>query len=210
MQILADVDESDIGQIQKGRPVTFTAPAYPDGAYDGVVREVRLQPITVQNVVTYTVVIDVINADGRLLPGMTATVDFVTGEVTNVLAVSTAALRLQVTPSMRNALANGEPTPPDAQPPGEGRASGAFVNTGTVDPPGRAPTMLWYLDGEEQLRAMLVQEGLSSNAFTEIKPIGPAESLVMPGFRVIEQELTKDETPGFEGPPGGGPPGGGR
>src|SRR5690606_41368864 len=73
MQILAAVDESDIGQISKGQAVTFTVPAYPDERYDGVVREVRLQSELVQNVVTYTVVIDAANPDGKLLPDRKST-----------------------------------------------------------------------------------------------------------------------------------------
>ena len=100
MQILAQVDESDIGQIRVGQTVRFTVPAFPDQTFAGAVREVRLQPQTVQNVVSYTVVVDAANPDGLLLPGMTATADFVVQEVRDVLKVANAALRLRPTLEM--------------------------------------------------------------------------------------------------------------
>lgn len=72
MQILAAVDESDIGQIREGQEVRFRVQAYPDRDFLGRVRQIRLQPATVENVVSYTVVVDADNPDGDLLPGMTA------------------------------------------------------------------------------------------------------------------------------------------
>jgi len=77
MQILASVDESDIGQIKEGQQARFTVQAYPDESFTGTVRQVRLQSTTLENVVNYTVVVDVENPAGKLLPGMTATVDFI-------------------------------------------------------------------------------------------------------------------------------------
>ena len=100
MQILAQVDESDIGQIRVGQSVRFTVPAFPDKTFSGSVREVRLQAQTVQNVVSYTVVVDAANPDGSLLPGMTATAEFVVQEVHDALKVASAALRLHPTPEM--------------------------------------------------------------------------------------------------------------
>src|SRR6185436_6749453 len=73
MQILASVDESDIGAIKEGQPAQFTVQSYPNQAFTGSVKQVRLQSTTLDNVVNYTAVIGVPNADGRLLPGMTAT-----------------------------------------------------------------------------------------------------------------------------------------
>ena len=81
MQILASVGESDIGSIVEGQQVRFTVQTYPNEHFTGTVRQVRLQSKTVENVVNYTVVIEVENKDGRLLPGMTASVDFLTGSV---------------------------------------------------------------------------------------------------------------------------------
>lgn len=93
MEIEADVDESDIGQIRQGQKVRFTVQAYPEQIFDGQVAQIRLNPTEESNVVTYTVVVEAVNQGGKLLPGMTATADFVVGEVENALLVSNAALQ---------------------------------------------------------------------------------------------------------------------
>lgn len=100
MQILASVDESDIGRIKDGQDVTFTVQAYPDRTFHGTVQQVRLQSATVENVVNYTVVVAVKNEDGKLLPGMTASVDFNVETAENVLKVPNAALRFLPTDEM--------------------------------------------------------------------------------------------------------------
>src|SRR5690606_22521268 len=100
MQILASVDESDIGVIREGQEVYFTVQAYPDETFAGTVKQVRLQSTTQENVVTYTAVVSVQNPDGRLLPGMTATVEFVTGSAEDALLVPNAALRFRPTQEM--------------------------------------------------------------------------------------------------------------
>jgi HlyD family secretion protein len=100
MQILASVDESDIGRIKNGQDVTFTVQAYPDRTFHGTVQQVRLQSATVENVVNYTVVVAVKNDDGKLLPGMTASVDFNVETAENVLKVPNAALRFLPTDEM--------------------------------------------------------------------------------------------------------------
>jgi HlyD family secretion protein len=104
MEILASVDESDIGLIHPGQEVRFTVQAYPQERFTGEVRQVRLQSKVVENVVTYSVVIGVDNPTGRLLPGMTATVDFIVAREEDVLKVSNAALRFQPTEAMRAEL----------------------------------------------------------------------------------------------------------
>jgi HlyD family secretion protein len=95
VQIEAQVDEADIGQVTRDNPVSFTVDAHPDVTFDGVVEQIRLTPVALQNVVTYTVVIAADNPLGRLLPGMTANVDIVTGEHANVVVVPNDALRYQ-------------------------------------------------------------------------------------------------------------------
>jgi len=113
MQILANVDESDIGSIHEGQDVRFTVQAYPNQSFNGKVRQVRLQSTTTENVVNYTVVVTVDNPKGTLLPGMTATVSFLTGTAENALIVPNAALRFRATPEMMAAAgvtnATGEP-----------------------------------------------------------------------------------------------------
>ncbi|MFZ5979383.1 MAG: efflux RND transporter periplasmic adaptor subunit [Candidatus Zixiibacteriota bacterium] len=100
MEIHALVDESDIGQIKEGQKIRFTVQAYLDETFTGVVRQVRLQPETVSNVVNYTVVIDAANRDNMLLPGMTATVDFIVESRDDVLLIPNKALRFQPTTAM--------------------------------------------------------------------------------------------------------------
>ncbi len=95
MQILASVDESDIGQIKEGQQARFTVQAYPDESFTGTVHQVRLQSTILENVVNYTVVVDVENPAGKLLPGMTATVDFIIEVAEDVMTVPNAALRFR-------------------------------------------------------------------------------------------------------------------
>lgn len=93
MQIDTNLSESDAGSIVEGQKAAFTVDAFPGRTFEGKVRQIRLSPTTVQNVVTYNVVVDVDNADLKLLPGMTAFVRINVGEVKNVLKVPNAALR---------------------------------------------------------------------------------------------------------------------
>ena len=93
MQVQASVDEADIGKIKVGQPVTFTVDAYENQEFSGTVQQVRLQPTVTQNVVNYTVIIDVPNPDMKLLPGMTANITVTIDEVKDVMRVPSTALR---------------------------------------------------------------------------------------------------------------------
>lgn len=97
MQVVADVDEADIGGVKEGNRVTFTVDAYPDDTFEGIVKQVRLQATTTNNVVTYEVVISAQNADLKLKPGLTANVTIFTQERAGVLAVPNKALRFTPT-----------------------------------------------------------------------------------------------------------------
>jgi len=101
MQILASVDESDIGAIVDGQDVRFSVQAYPNEHFQGQVKQVRLQSKTTENVVNYTVVVRVANSSGKLKPGMTATLDFLTGTANDALLVPNSALRFRPTEDMR-------------------------------------------------------------------------------------------------------------
>jgi len=96
MQIDTSVDEADIGKVRVDQPVEFSVDAYPDFVFKGKVAEVRSAPITVQNVVTYDVVVRVDNPELRLKPGMTANVSIVLADKAGVLRVPNAALRLRL------------------------------------------------------------------------------------------------------------------
>lgn len=105
MQVIADVDEADIGEIREGQRVTFTVDAYRNDAFEGVVTQVRLEATVESNVVTYEVVISAPNPDLKLKPGLTATVSIYTLEKNNVLTIPPKALKFM--PDRALAEANG-------------------------------------------------------------------------------------------------------
>lgn len=97
MQVVANVDEADIGDVKEGERVSFTVDAYPNNTFEGVVKQVRQEATTTNNVVTYEVVISAPNSELKLKPGLTANVTIYTAERQNVLCVSTKALRFTPT-----------------------------------------------------------------------------------------------------------------
>jgi len=108
MQIEAAVDESDIGQIKIGQSTKFEVAAYPDRKFSGKVEQIRLQPQTVSNVVTYTVVVESTNEDGVLLPGMTATIEFMVAQQKDSLLVPDSAFMVSLGGRNHSKLANSK------------------------------------------------------------------------------------------------------
>jgi len=123
MQVLANLDESDVGRIRPKQTVTFRVDAYPNDTFRGTVSQVRLQPVVQQNVVTYSTVIDVPNDDLRLKPGMTANVNVEISRASNVLRVPNAALRFRPSNDVFAALGQAPPEP-------AGQGAGAGVRAG--------------------------------------------------------------------------------
>jgi len=164
MQILATVDESDIGKIRNGQPVTFTVQAYPGQRFTGTVRQVRINPATVNNVVNYTAVIAVANPDARLLPGMTATVKFDVGSVQNVLVVPNAALRFRpATSSSSTAAANAS----------SGVARTRKPQVGAAD----SSATLWSLNAQGALVPVRVHTGLTDGTRTQVSGSGISQGM---------------------------------
>lgn len=95
MQVVGDVDEADIGQVKVGQHVTFTVDAYPDDTFTGTVTQVRINPTTTNNVVTYEVIVSTTNPDHKLIPGMTANLSIYTLELNDALAVPLKALKFE-------------------------------------------------------------------------------------------------------------------
>jgi HlyD family secretion protein len=183
MQILASVDESDIGQIKDGQPVQFTVQSYPNQQFTGTVTQVRLQSTTTDNVVNYTAVVGVQNPGGKLLPGMTATVQFQTASAENVLTVPNAALHLTPTPEMLAAFAKeraqgGQGTQGvDSARAAQWRQrmqSGQSVQAGGAARSGTRtmPPALWYVDSVSTLHRLRVNVGLSDGQRTEVSGQG--------------------------------------
>ncbi|MBS1780316.1 MAG: efflux RND transporter periplasmic adaptor subunit [Bacteroidetes bacterium] len=104
MQVLANVDEADIGQVKVGQSVDFTVDAYPNDRFRGVVGLIRLQPVTIQNVVNYIVVIDVANPELKLLPGLTANISVSIAMHPDVLKVVSNAVHFQPTAEVMTKL----------------------------------------------------------------------------------------------------------
>lgn len=192
LEILASVDESDIGQIKDGQMVRFTVQAFDDVTFVGKVRQVRLQSSAQDNVVTYTAVVDVDNTDGRLLPGMTATVEFLVESVTDVFKVPNAALRFRPTEEMMAAFrermmaarearqgAEGDAASGGQAAAGGGQASGAaqaagggWAGGGQGGFGGGNSGMLWFVDDQGQLSAVRVRTGLSDGTMTQVEGRG--------------------------------------
>jgi HlyD family secretion protein len=173
MQILASVDEGDIGAIKDGQSVDFTVQAYPNQNFTGTVKQVRLQSTTQDNVVSYTAVVSVAN-DGKLRPGMTATVKFITAQAENVLTVPSAALRITPTDAMKQSAGISD----SARQP---RATGVKRDSLRQQFAGRAPGaargsggfgLLWTVDSAGKYAAIRVHTGLSDGQKTEVQ--GPA------------------------------------
>ncbi|MCH5240952.1 MAG: efflux RND transporter periplasmic adaptor subunit [Muribaculaceae bacterium] len=98
MQVVGNVDEADIGQVKYGQHVTFTVDAYPDDIFNGTVTQVRLNPTTTSNVVTYEVIVNAPNPEHKLIPGMTANLTIYTLELNDVIAVPLKALKFEPLP----------------------------------------------------------------------------------------------------------------
>ena len=133
MQVVANVDESDVGRMRPGQSVSFQVDAYPNERFTGTVSQVRLQPTVVQNVVTYSTVITVPNLALKLKPGMTANVNIEIVRRNNVLRVANAAMRFRPTAEMFSVL--NQPAPPELQRTGTGARGGrARTDGGSASP----------------------------------------------------------------------------
>jgi HlyD family secretion protein len=179
MQILAQVGESDIAQIKEGQPVTFSVQALPNEQFKGTVQQVRLQSTTADNVVNYTVVIAVDNAQNKLLPGMTARVDFLTKSANDVLKVSNAALRFKPTDAQLTELGVTK-----AATPARTSSTGTNGATSTMSDTDRAArraawqktggtrpqsATLYYLDKDGHVATARVRTGISDGTSTEVQ-----------------------------------------
>ena len=160
MQINASFSEADLGKLKTGQTASFRVDAFPNENYQGVVRQIRLNPTTLQNVVTYDVVIDVANPELKLLPGMTAYVDIVLEERSNVLLVPNAALRFKPTIAKdKKAVATNTDT----------------VKTGRKG--GRSGMAKVYTVVQGELKDIKFKTGISDGKFTEVLGDGLKEDM---------------------------------
>jgi HlyD family secretion protein len=166
MRILANVDESDIGQVKEGQKVKFTVQTYSDRTFEGTVTQIRLGATTTSNVVNYTVVVHADNKDHVLLPGMTATVDFYVDNRENVLLVPNTALRFEpsdnlmkeVNNNMKADMANMPMDIKNMPKPPVGNGHSGMNNIEKV----------YFVDGNGKVKIMPVKTGLNDGKNTEI------------------------------------------
>jgi HlyD family secretion protein len=198
MQVEASVDESDIGRIRPGERVTFRVDAYPNDVFTGTVSQVRLQPVVVQNVVSYVTVIDVPNREGKLKPGMTATVSIEIARADNVLSVPNSALRFQPAAGRRSPVTRS-------------RAAAAVDGSAAETQLGR----VWTLrDG--QLQPLRVETGITNGTATAVSGSALREgTVVVTGVMAANDDATSTTSPlipqrGRGSRPRGAAPAGGR
>ena len=184
MQVVADVDEADIGEVRDGQRVEFTVDAYPDDTFEGTVQQVRLEATTESSVVTYEVVISAYNPDLKLKPGLTANVTIYTLEKENALAVPTKALRFV----------------PDA---GLLAELGVTVAAEGDSEPGKRE--LWVKNGDT-LTPRYVTTGAASGELTEIiDGLADGEQVVaeLTAATAAPAAATAERSPFMPSPPGG-------
>jgi HlyD family secretion protein len=148
MQVLADIDEADVGKIREKMKGEVVVDAFPGERFKGLVTQVRFSPNNIQGVVTYSAVVEVENPELKLRPGMTATVTIKTREANDSVAVRNAALRFRPLPELD---AEGKPItekPPPALEPGQGRV---------------------YLVSGDDMTDKVISVGITDGVWTEVK-----------------------------------------
>ena len=224
MKVMAAVDEADIGQVKQGQRVTFTVDAFQNETFNGSVQEVRLNPTTTSNVVTYTVVITAENPEQKLLPGMTATCTIVTQEITDAIAIPVKALKF--TPADGTPMAEPPKGMRPPHPESGDSTSGDFTagnfpkgdfKKGNFPPPGSFPksfkkradgkkpsgNLVWVsIDGKAAPRP--VKTGISDGVNIQIlKGLSVGDSVVVSQETVTAtKEKSSASSPFMPGPPG--------
>jgi HlyD family secretion protein len=189
MQIDTSVSEADVGALKVGQAARFVVDAYPDKEFDATMRQFRLAPNVVQNVVTYNVVLDVENKDELLKPGMTAQVRLVVGNRQNVLRIPTAALRFRLSDEEQEKLEKEQKQAQKQAQKKAQQASGQNDKSKTADvslstalpPPGvdddlsfrsKSETTrsfkIYVLDAKNQAKPLDIKIGLSNFRYTEV------------------------------------------
>jgi HlyD family secretion protein len=194
IQVWASVNEADIGRIHVGMPVRFTVDAYPSETFRGKVAQIRLNATMTQNVVTYTVVIETNNSDGRLLPYLTANLQFEIEQRSNVLLVPNMALRwkprpAQIDPQVRKSVSSGFKPEASGKSGGKPSSQAASASDKTARPAKERdePNRIWA-PSEEFVRPIEVVIGPTDGSMTEISGEGVRE-----GMKVVVGEGHKDD-----------------
>ncbi len=226
MQVIANIDQADIGLVEQAKSVKFTVDAFPGKDFEGAIQQMRLNPQNVQNVVTYNVVIDVANPEQKLKPGMTANLTITIDERNNVLKVPNSALRFTPTDENGQRLGrsggngNGGGQRGQRQQPADGSAGGNQQGGGQSNfAPPSAPVLqgqtriIWVLGQDGKLQSRRIKVGLTDGASTEVVEGNLQEGeMVVTGQTLssANRTTTTNAAPGFGGQRTGAPGGGGR
>jgi HlyD family secretion protein len=168
MQVYAKVDESDVGKIRRGQPVTFRVDAFPRDLFRGTVSQVRMNPTTVQNVVTYDAIVDFENPDLKLFPGMTAYVTIPVATAADVARIPNAALRYRPqlpVDELRALYAKAGITESKsaAEPVATGAGGGGGKRAARAD-----TAVVWKLDRGDELEPVQIALGITDHTYTEV------------------------------------------
>ena len=169
MQVSASIDEADVGRLRQGQDVTFRVDAFPERQFAGRVEQVRLQPTTVQNVVTYQTIIAVDNADGRLMPGMTATVSVIVRHADDVLRIPAAALRFRPEGAEPAGRRPGSGGGAGRGPRGEGRGGQGTGDGERGGQGGGRPATVHVLGAKGKPEPVPIRTGISDGQFVEVR-----------------------------------------
>ena len=182
MQVVGNVDEADIGQVKVGQHVTFTVDAYTNDTFNGTVTQVRLNPTTESNVVTYEVIVNAPNPDHKLIPGMTANLTIYTLELNDVIAVPLKALKFH--PQESEDKDSGLPVPVADE-----NAKGASV----------------WVERDGKLIQTPVELGMMNSVYQQITSGIKAGDKVALQYNLIQgkaQKENKEQNPFMPKPPG--------
>jgi len=209
MQVYAKIDESDVGRISVRQPVTFKVDAFPKDLFRGFVSQVRMNPTTVQNVVTYDAIIDFPNPELKLFPGMTAYVTIPVATAEDVVKVPNAALRykppldVDAVRALYTKYGLGEAArTADAAAPGGGGGAAAPGGRGGAAPPagpgGRRPArgdsaVVWKLRADGTLEPVEVGLGITDHTYTEVTRL--IVGAVKPGDDLVTSSVTAKTLP---------------
>jgi HlyD family secretion protein len=176
MQVQADVDQSDIGRVQVGQVARFSVDAYPDEEFRGRIAQIRYNAQVNQNVVTYPVILEVENPEGRLRPKMTANVTINVSTVRNVLRIPNAALRFK--PATESGAAGAQPAGDPAERAARSGQAGGPAGAAAQFPRGRRgaktggglarPQTVYLLGPDKKLQPVAIRTGISDGRFTQI------------------------------------------
>jgi HlyD family secretion protein len=201
MRVYAKTDESDVGQIKVGQPVTFKVDAFPAESFQGTVTQIRMNPTTVQNVVTYDTVIEFANPQMKLFPGMTAYVTIPVASATGVVKVPNAALRFtpDLKPEQLKALAQKYGVPLA----GGGKRSCATGADASPAPARAKPAdiaVVWKMNSDKSLQPVQVKTGITDHTFTEVSQV--LKGQLQPGDALVTASATSAQKPAAGAGPG--------